>query len=436
MLHKAALVFAVTFVASAAGSPTPVPAALIRGAGGTSIPLRKRSTFTQVDGVFDHDKAIAATAGTINKYRQNLMNLEKNFGAAALPVGAVIKPLATVPPDVQARMERRVEKRQAEALTDENNDLEWAGTISIGTPAQNFLTDFDTGSADLWVPSFSCLSPACSTKSRFTALASSTAERKPGTFSIHYGDGSTVSGPVYADTVTVAGVKKTAQYFSPVTTLSSSFANDPIDGILGLAFPAISNLHQDPFFNTANKEGTVAANQFGFFLASSGSELYLGGTNADKFSGAIEYHAVDISTGFWQVPGASAKVDGSTVVSAFETIIDSGTTIMYGPPAAVKEVYAKVPNSALYDSNNGYYSFPCDSPPEISFNWGGADRVISAQNINLGTTEAGSSQCVGALAAQDLGLGNDVWLLGDSFMKNVYSAFDFEREAVGFAALA
>lgn len=44
--------------------------------------------------------------------------------------------------------------------------------------------------------------------------------------------------------VTVAGVTVTKQYFSPVTTLSSSFADDPIDGLLGLAYPAISNLNQ------------------------------------------------------------------------------------------------------------------------------------------------------------------------------------------------
>lgn len=73
---------------------------------------------------------------------------------------------------------------------------------------------------------------------------------------------------VSQDTVDVAGIKAKAQYFSPVTTLSSSFENDPIDGILGLAFPAISNLNQSPFFNTANKDGTVKSNQFGFFLAS------------------------------------------------------------------------------------------------------------------------------------------------------------------------
>jgi cathepsin D len=43
--------------------------------------------------------------------------------------------------------------------------------------------------------------------------------------------------------------------------------------------------------------------------------------------------------------------------------------------------------------------------------------------------------CVGALAGQDIGLGDGVWLLGDSFMKNVYSVFDFGTNTVGFASL-
>ena len=164
-----------------------------------------------------------------------MINLQKNVGSHVFKAGATIKPLAVLP--------SHLAKRQSESLTDEENDLEWAGTISIGSPAQKFLIDFDTGSSDLWIPSSSCTSSVCKSKHRYTASKSNSASKQSGSFSIQYGDGSTVSGPVYSDTVSVAGVSVSSQKFSPVTTLSSSFSNDPIDGILGLAYPTISNLN-------------------------------------------------------------------------------------------------------------------------------------------------------------------------------------------------
>ncbi|KDQ54106.1 hypothetical protein JAAARDRAFT_697627 [Jaapia argillacea MUCL 33604] len=416
MFCKASLVTVALALMAAAG-----PVALDTG---IRVPLEKRSSLTNADGTFDHAKAVKHSVKTQNKYRQNLINLERNRG---LPDGAEIRPLATVP--------ATLEKRQKETLTDEEDDLEWAGTISIGTPAQSFLIDFDTGSADLWVPSSACTSTTCSTKHKYTATSSSTSVKKTGTFSIEYGDGSTVSGPIYTDTVTVAGVSVQNQYFSPATTLSSDFNGDPIDGILGMAYPAISNLGEPPYFTTAYSQGKVTGDLFGFKLASTGSELYLGGTDTSLYTGSIEYHTIDTSTGFWQPTGASALVNGATAVSGFETIIDSGTTIMYGPPSAVQTFYSKVPGSAVYDSTNGYYSYPCSTPPTVAFSWGGKSWTVTSANFNLGETSTGSGQCVGALAGQDLGLGNNVWLLGDSFMKNVYTVFSFAQNAVGFATL-
>ncbi|KAJ7637865.1 acid protease [Mycena polygramma] len=420
MFHKAALIFAVALAVAGVASPAVSP--IFPAARGTTIPLRKRPTLTAANGVFDKDKdkAIVATVNTINKHRQNLKNLLKNKGAAAFNDGAVIKPLATIPEDVEARLKRRVEKRQAEPLTDEGEDAEWAGTISIGTPAQQFLVDFDTGSADLWVPSLACTSWACSSKPKFDASSSSTATEQSGSFEIEYGDDSTVSGPVYTDTVSVAGVEVTGQYFSPVTTLPSSFATESPDGILGLAFPALSNLQHDPFFNTAETNGAVEENRFGFFLASSGSSLFLGGSDESKYSGDTEFHDIDTASGFWQLPGAKVIVDSVTAVSGFETVIDSGASMIYAPPSAAKTLYSKVAGAFLFDSVNGYqyYSFPCGTPPKIAFSWGGVDWVISAGNFNVGQTEEGSSQCVGAVAGAATGLGTNAW------------------NAVGFAALA
>ncbi|KAF5382798.1 hypothetical protein D9757_007282 [Collybiopsis confluens] len=421
MLRKASLLAFVLLVAL--GAATPLEQQQQRR---SSIPLPKRASLTKPDGTFDVDRAIAQNVATINKHRQNLLNLQRNTGG--LPQGWEIKPIAVLPPNVEARLS----KRQAEPLVDEN-DAEWAGPISIGTPAQNFLIDFDTGSSDLWIPSSSCTDQTCDSKKTYSASQSSTSSEQSGTFSIQYVDGSTVSGPIYKDTVTVAGATATDQAFSAVTTLSSSFANNPIDGVLGMAFPAISRLGADPFFVTANNQGAFQTNEFGFYLASCGSVIDLGGANPNRYSGSIEFHNNNPSTGFWQISGGSIFAGDAGAVSGFDTIIDSGTTIMYGPQLAIAQFYSNVPG-ATFDNNTGFYVFPCGNLPEVSFNWGGSSYSISA-NFNLGTVDQGGPTCAGALSAQDLGFGENTWLLGDRFMENVYTVFNFEQNAVGFANL-
>lgn len=71
-------------------------------------------------------------------------------------------------------------------------------------------------------------------------------------------------------------------------------------------------------------------------LASSGSELYLGGANVKLYTSKIETHAVYTSTGFWQSSCAFTLVGITAAVTGFKTVIDSGATIMYGPPAVVR----------------------------------------------------------------------------------------------------
>jgi cathepsin D len=93
-----------------------------------------------------------------------------------------------------------------------------------------------------------------------------------------------------------------------------------------MAYPALSNMKENPFFITAYKQGAVPYNEFGFYLSTNNSELYLGGTNPDLYSGDIEYHNLSSSSGFWQIGGAKATVNGKVTNTNFDTIINSGNS--------------------------------------------------------------------------------------------------------------
>lgn len=128
----------------------------------------------------------------------------------------------------------------------------------------------------------------------------------------------------------------TKQFFSPVTELSSGFAHNPFDGILGLGLPILSYKHnQSSFINTAFKERQIVTNSFGMHLASTGARLHVGGADHNLYQGLFEEHPVDTTTGFWKLKGASVLVGKTVLVSGIDTILDSGTDLIFGPPDTV-----------------------------------------------------------------------------------------------------
>ena len=122
--------------------------------------------------------------------------------------------------------------------------------MTVGNPGITVNLDFDTGSSDLWIWS-SELAGASSYRARHTIYdprASDTAQHLRGAqWNISYGDGSSASGDVYYDTVTVAGVTIPQQAVECASYLSEDFLRDGgNDGLLGLAWPAINTVAPYP----------------------------------------------------------------------------------------------------------------------------------------------------------------------------------------------
>ncbi|KAF5371349.1 hypothetical protein D9758_004184 [Tetrapyrgos nigripes] len=433
---KATLFAYVSLALSLQVTAGPVPES--KRSQGVGIPLRRHAGLQTEDGLFDLNKAVARMTRTQNKHTQNLINFQANKGYLPF-TGAKIGSFLKVEDLLDIDLDLSLGKRQSVPLFNQE-DIEWLGPVSIGSNNQEFTIDFDTGSADFWIVSRSCNDTVCTSKHTYDFNASTTAQEQSGNFSIHYGDGSTASGDLFTDSVTVAGVTAKDQFFAAVRNLSGTFDNDPIDGILGLAYPPLSKIKQDPFFTTANTQGAVPSNQFSFYFSSGSpgsndSELFLGGTNPDLYTGDFDNVDVEGDKGYWSLGGASVSVNGKKAVDGLSTIIDSGTTIMYGPPDAVKELYAKVNGSQEYSAARGLWSYPCATPPNITFNWGGKDWPIKGEHLNLGHADNSGENCVGSIAGQELNLGDNVWLLGNTFMKNVYTTFNFDTNQVGFAEL-
>jgi aspergillopepsin I len=93
---------------------------------------------------------------------------------------------------------------------------------------------------------FSSQTPSSEAKGHSTYQPSSSAKKMSGySWSISYGDGSSASGDVYQDTVTVGGVTFAKQAVEAAEQVSSEFTQDTAsDGLLGLAFSSINTGEQ------------------------------------------------------------------------------------------------------------------------------------------------------------------------------------------------
>jgi hypothetical protein len=305
------------------------------------------------------------------------------------------------------------------------NDTEYIGPITIGTPPQNFVVVFDTGSSNLWVPSTTCTDLGCKGKDKYNSAASSTYVKNGKPITIQYGTGS-MSGYLAQDTVNVGGANVLNQVFGDATELANFFYNQPLDGILGLAYPSIAADGVTPVFDNMIAQKLVAQPIFGVYLDSSsgnsGSQISFGSTVSSLYTGSFAYVPVTQQT-YWSVAIESVLVNNKAVActSGCKGIVDTGTSVIVGPTSQVNALL-----SALnVQSNCGNYN----SLPNLQVKLAGNTFSIppSIYVLKQGNT------CAALIQGE---LGSTMWILGDTFIRGFYTVFDRGNNQIGFATLA
>jgi len=222
-------------------------------------------------------------------------------------------------------------------------DAQYYIEISIGNPPQSFKVVPDTGSSNLWIPSKSCAKTniACLLHDKYDNTKSLSYVANGTAYSIRYGSGQ-CSGFMSNDQVTVGGLTVDNQTFAEVTKEPGiAFVAAHFDGILGLGFNTIAVTHATPWWYHAMEQKLVDEPVFAFYLnrtAGGDGELLLGGVDKAHYTG--EFTSVPLTNEtYWEF-----KMDGLSVGDSkfcdggCKAIADSGTSLLAGPSAAVKEI--------------------------------------------------------------------------------------------------
>ncbi|KAI1813402.1 eukaryotic aspartyl protease [Poronia punctata] len=414
----------------------------------SAVPVEKRAILLPSLQIPNHDGVAFKIHQVPNK---NFEVAPRGRGAMAL-AKAYYKYGADVPADLQSYVEQilkefaiaenpdgkddgaKVPQGQV-AATPKKFDSEYLCPVQIGIPPQTLNLDFDTGSSDLWVFSSETPPGQVGGQAIFNIGQSSTAKLLSGeSWNIRYGDGSTSSGQVYSDTVTIGGITVENQAVESATDVSLSFTQRTgTDGFVGLAFSVLNTVKptkQPTFF--ANAVKALATPLFTANLKPSQPGTYnFGFIDPTEFTGAITYVPVNAGAGLWEFTIEGFIVGSSpTIDTRHQAIADTGTTLLLVPDSIAAAYYAQVAG-AVKEPAAGGYVFPCSqSLPSYTAMIGSYQATIPGDLINFAPVDA--TMCFGGI--QTLPPGFNFAIYGDIFLKSQFVVFHGGNEPqLGFA---
>ncbi|KAI9342443.1 aspartic peptidase domain-containing protein [Zopfochytrium polystomum] len=338
------------------------------------------------------------------------------------------------------------------------SQTEFRGTISLGTPSQEFRIIFDTGSHDTWIVSKDCSDEFCTatnTKS-FDPAASSTYQN-PNTAApqIQYGDGTTVNGILALETITLISPSFVANnfIFTQATSVKTSVSVGEYDGLVGMSLPIGTNDPSPPLMSAILQSGSVSTTGalFGYYIAQGEltGTVTVGGIDktlqADPASFPVWFDldksANMVQSGSWALPLSSLIVGNkpfaiSSGGSAASVFFDTGMALGTLPQAVYDSLAAAFPSSKKMATGSGSVDYLWQVDCATAQNASSPALVIAVTGTGYQiplypaeyVIDLGSSTCVIGFQVS----ASNLVFMGNTFFKRYYTVFDYGQRKIGF----
>lgn len=303
-------------------------------------------------------------------------------------------------------------------LTSVEEGAGYAVAVELG--GDSFALNFDTGSSDLWVAAsdVKCVNANGNqvpvARCQFGPLFSGDFQegKVPNeNFQIAYGDGEAVAGTLGYEDVTVAGITVEHQEIASVD-VAYWLGDGVTSGIIGFAYSTLTSAYQGTnpakdsaamsitytnYIDHAIKEGKISP-MFSLALergANGGTgQLALGGLPTIDFDHdftSVPLQIVEFSKNrpveatkysYYTIDLDGIVLDGQVQSTDFPIVVDSGTTLVYLPPALAKTINkAFDPPSKFVEAEGVWENFCNAKPPNLSIRIGGTDFHISHSEV-------------------------------------------------------
>ncbi|KAJ3856525.1 family A1 protease [Lentinula lateritia] len=324
-----------------------------------------------------------------------------------------------------------VKKRQAEPVI--NEVVSYSASVGVGASDTQYQLIVDTGSSNTWV--------GAGTK----YVASSTSIDTGHLVSVSYGSGE-FFGTEYIDKVTLSPSLVITSQSIGVASLSEGF--EGTDGIIGIGPDTLTEDTVSGVFivptvtDNLFTQGTIAERVVAISFEPTttdevtNGELFFGGTDSSKFTGAITYTT---KTGdYWGIT-QTVTYGSTTIQSSLSGIVDTGTTLLYLEETGFNK-YIKATGATL-DPVTGLYKITTaqyNALENLVFTIGGTEFSLTPNaqiwprslNTDIGGRASSIYLVVADLGADEAGFD---FIDGYVFLERFYSVFDTTNSRVGFA---